>query len=357
MIATFFIVLMLNQAQEKWIVLKSGTVLKCEQVVVQDEWVIVSLAEGFKPEGWKGPQKFKLSKDKVDWEKTNQKEGCQESSSSHTKKKDLSSLVSQKQKRKPLVLDQNSIKKYQTKRSTGPAHNPNFKKFKGYGSKATKLFQLGQGLWVLDYRYEGESNFIAEIIDRFGNRADGLVNEIGSCQGSIAITIHETQDYLINVTHGNGGWGFNLHPPGKEGETFPGPEIGYGSMSTNTTPSDELSKEKEFKPYLLTSTHLESGPMHRLRLRSVQVIDKSFSRIKIMIKGRNSHRVSGTVKFEFSLKLGTSLLGQESVYADIHPNEDFFSTFWVSVSSIDKKPNSASLQFISISNVSVEWPP
>lgn len=51
------------------LVLKSGTVLQCESYQILDEWVIVQLAPGFKPENWNGPSKFKIRKDKLDWQK------------------------------------------------------------------------------------------------------------------------------------------------------------------------------------------------------------------------------------------------------------------------------------------------
>lgn len=69
----------------------------------------------------------------------------------------------------------------------------------GDGNQATDKFQLRRGLSVFTMKYDGSHNFIVELKDHNGELADLLANEIGSFDGSKAVGIDSTGDYIINV--------------------------------------------------------------------------------------------------------------------------------------------------------------
>lgn len=77
-------------------------------------------------------------------------------------------------------------------------------KFTGQGNDYTEKFQLKSGLTYVNYKYTGESNFIAWLVDNNGNEKELIANEIGSCDGKKAFSV-EQGTYLINV-ESEGSW-------------------------------------------------------------------------------------------------------------------------------------------------------
>lgn len=85
-------------------------------------------------------------------------------------------------------------------------------KLTGVGKKATNLFTLEKGLRRFTMNYRGTSNFIVKLLDENGNAAGGsfgfdslIANEIGNFEGSKAVKMEKTGNYLLDIT-GEGSW-------------------------------------------------------------------------------------------------------------------------------------------------------
>lgn len=79
----------------------------------------------------------------------------------------------------------------------------------GKGQKATDLFYLNQGLVKFDMNHDGKSNFAIWLLDDQGNKKELLVNEIGKFQGSKAVRIEESGNYLLDI-NADGNWNINI---------------------------------------------------------------------------------------------------------------------------------------------------
>jgi hypothetical protein len=77
--------------------------------------------------------------------------------------------------------------------------------FTGRGHRATRHFNLDEGLTTFNFRHAGRSNFIAWLLDSDGNRVALVANGIGYCNGSNAVRIEHRGSYLLNVT-ADGQW-------------------------------------------------------------------------------------------------------------------------------------------------------
>jgi len=53
----------------------------------------------------------------------------------------------------------------------------------GFGNCVSPFFELDSGVLIVESHYVGESNFIVTLYDEYGNRCEGLVNEIGTYDG------------------------------------------------------------------------------------------------------------------------------------------------------------------------------
>jgi hypothetical protein len=56
----------------------------------------------------------------------------------------------------------------------------------GRGKTATKAFTVDDGMTVFRFQHQGQSNFIVGLLTSRGEEIDGLVNEIGTINGSTA---------------------------------------------------------------------------------------------------------------------------------------------------------------------------
>ncbi len=81
------------------LVLKSGTRLECESVIVESDWVLVTIAVGYKSPLASGARRFKIRPEKVDWPAT-------ERAKQQTQ-------VSQPRPQKAIVFDQEKLKAYE----------------------------------------------------------------------------------------------------------------------------------------------------------------------------------------------------------------------------------------------------
>ncbi len=84
----------------------------------------------------------------------------------------------------------------------------------GVGATATEPFQLEPGLTIVNMAHQGSANFIADLLDESGASVApmGLVNEIGSFEGSQAVQIPAGGQHLLNVD-ADGSWGFTIEQP------------------------------------------------------------------------------------------------------------------------------------------------
>jgi hypothetical protein len=97
-----------------------------------------------------------------------------------------------------------------TRKRTAPAPDPI--NLSGNGQAATQSFSLENGLVIARMTYQGESNFIVNVLDGNGNRAgDSLANVIGSFQGSYA-THANAGEYLLDV-QASGPWTVTIEQP------------------------------------------------------------------------------------------------------------------------------------------------
>ncbi|MGO9596704.1 MAG: hypothetical protein ACLP7Q_01635 [Isosphaeraceae bacterium] len=81
--------------------------------------------------------------------------------------------------------------------------------FDGEETSATRQFKLLEGLCRIKLKHRGESNFIVTLLDENGVPVSGIVNEIGSYEGSQAVKIERTGTYILDVTAG-GPWSIEI---------------------------------------------------------------------------------------------------------------------------------------------------
>jgi len=77
--------------------------------------------------------------------------------------------------------------------------------FKGNGQQVSEVFSIGKGLARFEMTHSGSSNFIVTLLDDNGNTVDLLVNEIGTFDGSKAVSIRNTGMYLLDI-QADGAW-------------------------------------------------------------------------------------------------------------------------------------------------------
>lgn len=83
----------------------------------------------------------------------------------------------------------------------------------GTGQSATDPFQLEDGLAIFRMTHQGQGNFIVDLLDESGQSAApmGLVNEIGSFEGSYAQQVIAGQHVLDVMA--DGGWNITIEQP------------------------------------------------------------------------------------------------------------------------------------------------
>jgi hypothetical protein len=88
-----------------------------------------------------------------------------------------------------------------------PNSAPETRDFEGVAKTATDFFQLSSGLHTVTLTHQGDGNFIVDMLNQNGASVDpmGLVNEIGSFEGSTTVTVPEDGIYLFQV-EANGPW-------------------------------------------------------------------------------------------------------------------------------------------------------
>jgi hypothetical protein len=84
--------------------------------------------------------------------------------------------------------------------------------FSGRGDTATSFFTLEKGISKFTMTHSGSSNFIIWLYNQNGERVELLVNEIGSFNGSHALGIEATTNYMLNIT-ADGPWTVTIEQP------------------------------------------------------------------------------------------------------------------------------------------------
>lgn len=79
----------------------------------------------------------------------------------------------------------------------------------GTGQQATSKFTLKYGLATFKIAHDGSDNFSVTLLDGSGAYTSLLVNEIGTFDGSKAIQIGSTGEYLLDVS-ADGNWSVTI---------------------------------------------------------------------------------------------------------------------------------------------------
>ena len=101
----------------------------------------------------------------------------------------------------------------QEEKKAAPVEEPDPINLSGPGQMATSPFQLESGLAVFSVSYQGDRNFIANLLGQNGADAGrgALANEIGSFQGSKAIQTR-AGEHLLDV-QASGPWTITIEQP------------------------------------------------------------------------------------------------------------------------------------------------
>jgi hypothetical protein len=81
--------------------------------------------------------------------------------------------------------------------------------FDGAETAATRQFKLLDGLCKIKLKHRGDGNFIVTLLDDQGLPVAGVVNEIGSYDGSQAVKIKRTGTYIFDV-RADGPWSIEV---------------------------------------------------------------------------------------------------------------------------------------------------
>ena len=79
-----------------------------------------------------------------------------------------------------------------------PSTDP-FSHFFGVGQSSSPLFTLDKGLVIIKMKHSGNRHFSIWLKDDKGNNVDLLVNEVGSFDGSKAVTVPKTGTYIFDI--------------------------------------------------------------------------------------------------------------------------------------------------------------
>tara|TARA_B100000676_G_C18016317_1_gene809892 strand:+ start:60 stop:1565 length:1506 start_codon:yes stop_codon:yes gene_type:complete len=80
------------------------------------------------------------------------------------------------------------------------------------GKLATQFIELEEGIWKVKLNHSGDSNFAVKVLDSNGGYVDLLANEIGSFEGSTALSIKDRGLYVFDVD-ADGIWSIEIQYP------------------------------------------------------------------------------------------------------------------------------------------------
>lgn len=79
----------------------------------------------------------------------------------------------------------------------------------GSGIKPTDMFELPNGAYKITAIYQGEMNFISDLMNSSGEIVENISNEIGSTELTRVVTVSSGK-YFFEVEHGSGNWSFKI---------------------------------------------------------------------------------------------------------------------------------------------------
>jgi hypothetical protein len=82
----------------------------------------------------------------------------------------------------------------------------------GTNQQASQKFHLNSGLAIFTMKHTGSSNFAIWLLDNMGDKKELLVNEIGSFDGSKAVRISTSGDYILDIK-ADGQWNIDIQQP------------------------------------------------------------------------------------------------------------------------------------------------
>ncbi len=82
----------------------------------------------------------------------------------------------------------------------------------GVGRQASQKFTLDQGLAVFHVRYEGDSNFIVQLVNSDGEGVQSLFNRIDKFQADRGFEIRKAGEYVLDI-QAHGRWSFTIEQP------------------------------------------------------------------------------------------------------------------------------------------------
>lgn len=115
-----------------------------------------------------------------------------------------------KQESKPTPSQESESKKEEVEKEI--LKQPEPISLSGTGQQATEEFNLEGGLSIFKMTHSGGSNFIVYLLDNDGNEIDLLVNKIGVFDGSQALKIRKTGEYLLDIS-ADGQWTVDIEQP------------------------------------------------------------------------------------------------------------------------------------------------
>ncbi len=101
--------------------------------------------------------------------------------------------------------------------------------FEGNGQQASPKFELPAGLVTFQMTHDGQSNFIAHLLDDQGQMVDSLANIIGPYNGSKALGV-SAGTYLMDI-NADGNWTITVHNPVPAEEGIAVPVQGNGDQA------------------------------------------------------------------------------------------------------------------------------
>ncbi|MCK4222094.1 MAG: PKD domain-containing protein, partial [Dehalococcoidia bacterium] len=81
--------------------------------------------------------------------------------------------------------------------------------YTGHGQEFSPFFTLNSGLTTFQLKHTGTSNFAVVLLDSQGDWVELLVNEIGSFDGSKAVSVDDSGIYLLDIT-ADGNWDVSI---------------------------------------------------------------------------------------------------------------------------------------------------
>ena len=83
--------------------------------------------------------------------------------------------------------------------------------FEGTGTMASRQFNLGDILYRFKFKHSGKGHFSVKLLDDRGKYIEGIVNEIGECDGSQAVNIKDDGTYIFDIK-ADGDWKIEIEP-------------------------------------------------------------------------------------------------------------------------------------------------